>query len=792
MIGLVASAAIAIAPGCSLVTHFEEFRGPDDDGGGGLDGGRVDSGVRDGGGVDGDLPDAGMLDASMRDGGRPDGGGGLELVVSKTGTGTGTVVADMGTIACGASCSGFYASGTIVTLTASADPTSTFAGWSGDCAGTAATCMVTVDRMRSVGATFTLRTFTVTVSRAGDGGGAVASDDMTIRCDGAAGEVCSMSYPSGTALTLTATPSMGAVFGGWSGACTGTGTCMLTVDADRSVTASFDRDRRTLGVSVTGTGSGNVTSAPAGIDCGTDCSESYTVGAMVTLTASASADSTFGGWTGACTGMSATCMVTMDMARSVTATFTLRRHTLDVVKTGSGTGTVLALLPPGAINCGATCSTTQDHGTMVTLSATADGSSSFAGWSGGGCTGTGTCTVTLDGAQMVTAAFNLVPRMLTVTPTGSGTVTSAPAGIDCGATCGASFGHGATVMLTATPAIGQRFVSWGGACSGSMPTCSVSMTTDRSVTAMFAPLTYTLTVALGGDGAGSVSSSPPGITCGADCSESYTHGTMVTLTPTANAGSSFGGWGGACSGSGACVVTMDMVQNVTASFFLGSVFLTVARAGAGTGTVTSMPIGIDCGADCTEAYTFGTNVTLTATPSAGSTFGGWSGACTGMSTTCVVMVTSATNVTATFTPIPRTMTVTRSGSGTGSVSSSPMGITCGSDCSEAYGHGTMVTLTATADASSTFTGWSGGGCSGTTPCTVTMDMDRSVVATFTLRTYSVDVTRSGGGTGSVSSTPSGITCGTDCSEPYTHGTALMLTATAGVGSSFGGWTGVAG
>lgn len=75
--------------------------------------------------------------------------------------------------------------------------------------------------------------------------------------------------------------------------------------------------------------------------------------------------------------------------------------------------------------------------------------------------------------------------------------------------------------------------------------------------------------------------------------------------------------------------------------------LTVTKAGTGTGTVTSSPAGIDCGSDCTESYATGTSVTLTATPSAGSVFAGWSGACTGTGT-CTVAMTEARSVTATF------------------------------------------------------------------------------------------------------------------------------------------------
>jgi hypothetical protein len=99
------------------------------------------------------------------------------------------------------------------------------------------------------------------------------------------------------------------------------------------------------------------------------------------------------------------------------------------------------------------------------------------------------------------------------------------------------------------------------------------------------------------------------------------------------------------------VVSMTQARSVTASFTTtgGSTFtLTVTKAGTGSGTVRSTPAGVSCGADCTEAYTSGTSVTLTARAGIGSTFSGWSGACTGAGP-CVLSMTQARSVTATFT-----------------------------------------------------------------------------------------------------------------------------------------------
>ncbi|TAJ18472.1 MAG: YncE family protein, partial [Dehalococcoidia bacterium] len=192
-----------------------------------------------------------------------------------------------------------------------------------------------------------------------------------------------------------------------------------------AVTTTISSLTYALTVARQGTGLGTVTSTPAGIDCGSSCTATFDSGAVVTLTATPDATSTFTGWSGACTG-TGSCVVTMDAAKSVTATFTKRVYPLTVARVGAGTVTST----PGGIFCGAACSATFDSGTVVTLTATPDATSTFTGWSGA-CTGTGSCVVTIDAAKTVTATFTTVTYTLTVTRqgTGLGTVTSAPAGI---------------------------------------------------------------------------------------------------------------------------------------------------------------------------------------------------------------------------------------------------------------------------------------------------------------------------------------------------------------------------
>jgi hypothetical protein len=156
----------------------------------------------------------------------------------------------------------------------------------------------------------------LTVSKQGAGSGDVSSSPAGISC----GYSCDASFDAGTVVTLTASPDAASLFTGWSGDCSGSGSCEVTLDRARSVTATFALKTFTLTVSKSGTGSGAVTSTPAGIDCGDSCQASFSAGGAVTLTTAPDAFSLFTGWAGDCTG-SDSCQLTMDRARSVTATF---------------------------------------------------------------------------------------------------------------------------------------------------------------------------------------------------------------------------------------------------------------------------------------------------------------------------------------------------------------------------------------------------------------------------------------------------------------------------------------
>jgi phospholipase C len=252
------------------------------------------------------------------------------------------------------------------------------------------------------------------------------------------------------------------------------------------------------------------------------------------------------------------------------------------------------------------------------------------------------------------------------------------------------------------------------------------------------PGSFQLSVQAAGAGGGTISSNPAGITCGQSCSASFASGTQVTLTEAAAANSSFAGWSGGCSGSNStCNVTLSASQQVTADFsaIQNEVVLTVIVAGTGTGTVASTPSGIGCAPTCSASFTPGTSVTLTETAAANSTFAGWSGGgCSGSNSTCNVTLSASQQVTATFNAIPNAvvLTVTLAGTGTGTVASVPSGIGCAPTCSASFTPGTSLTLTETPTANSTFTGWAGGGCSGSgSTCALTLNTSQQVTATFT-------------------------------------------------------------
>ncbi|MEP7098454.1 MAG: hypothetical protein ABI748_12385 [Dokdonella sp.] len=365
--------------------------------------------------------------------------------------------------------------------------------------------------------------------------------------------------------------------------------------------------------------------------------------------------------------------------------------TVTIVRTGSGTGTVSA--NAGTIACGATCTGSYTDGTMLTLTAAPGASQQFTGWLGP-CTGTGGCSFTVNGAASVVATFAAppvgTPRLDIDGSTNCDALTDGllairnMLGVTGNALVSGGLGQNATRM-TATdvgnfladvhPAFdidgngkadpltdgvlilrylfgvtGNELIAGAVRDGATRATASAIATYAAS---LCAPLpSFALSVMKTGSGTGTVAANG-GISCGATCQAGYIANTGVTLTAAPGANSTFDGWsGGGCSGTAPCTVMMDAARSVTASFGASQFVLTVMTAGTGTGTVTSVPAGINCGMTCAAPFNPGTMVTLTASAASGSAatlsdFKGWSGDCSGTGQ-CVVSMSAAHAVTAIF------------------------------------------------------------------------------------------------------------------------------------------------
>jgi uncharacterized repeat protein (TIGR02543 family) len=245
------------------------------------------------------------------------------------------------------------------------------------------------------------------------------------------------------------------------------------------------------------------------------------------------------------------------------------------------------------------------------------------------------------------------------------------------------------------------------------------------------PSQVTLTVASDLPGAGTIDSSPAGISCGTVCTTKFASGTPVHLAATDNSDYFQVGWTGAsCSGRGACDLVLNSDTSVVAHF-LERVTVTADAGAGGTVEVTApdAPFSV-----CTDATTCtvnsGDDVAVTATPDAGYTFYGWTGDCSGTDPVASLSSIAAPgkDCHATF---ATTLSVNGGGSGFGSITSSPAGIDCPPTCTASFPVGTVVTLTLNAGDGQTYGGWHDA-CEGNVgqTCTRTINGPTSITGDF--------------------------------------------------------------
>ena len=554
------------------------------------------------------------------------------LTITKTGEGsvTSNSINNVMGINCGDDCTADYRKGTSVTLTATPADGYNFT-WGGSCSGkTAKTCTLTMqDDDRSVTIAFTIKTYNITASTVGSG---------TISSSVAA------AHGSTPAFTMSAAAgwhidhveidksSVGAVDSYTFG----------PVIAGHSIKAVFARNKYTLSVTNNNPTLGSITMG--GNKCNPSCSQILEYGDKVVLSATPIKKYKFINWSGGHNSSDKSVTITMDADKTVYGDFQLKSYLLTVKKNIEG-GSVTSDVAGEDCGDGTEGCLIYDVGTKVTLTASENAAYLFTDWDGACTSNKTTCTITLDKDKTVTAKFKMKTYTLTASKQGSGSIS--PSG---NVTVNYNEGRTFTITPDTNYHIVDVLVDRSSVSAVGSYTFS-SVYSGHTIKAIFAENDkYKLGVSKSGTGNGTVQSDLNGINCGSGngCWQKYYAGTAVTLTATAGVNSTFDGWGGACSGTGTCTVTMNSANDVTATFTkIPTRLLSVTNTNTAGGIVTSDVDGISCGSDCSEDYTKGTVVKLTATKNTGYNFD-WSRACNNKPNPCIITMNDDKSVTAKF------------------------------------------------------------------------------------------------------------------------------------------------
>jgi uncharacterized repeat protein (TIGR02059 family) len=739
------------------------------------------------------------------------------LTVLSVGTGAGKIKSNpAGIDDCGTPmCTAHYSDGALVVITATPITGSTFTGWGGDCTGIG-TCIVTMDKAKSVIATFdsgsSSSNYTLTVLGAGSGAGSIKSAPTGIDCTVLASTptVCSAPYASSSVVALTAAAAANNTFVGWGGDCTGTGTCVVTMDKAKNVTATFDSvatsEKKTLFLYKLGTGSGAVTSDPTGIDCpATGCantSASFAQDASVKLTATHAQGSSFTGWSGggsaravsnvAVNGTAKT--VTLTLASAVSAGQSIALSYTDPTSGNDGNaiqdiyGSDAASVPVSSVTnrTGAAADTTRPSFALATV----NGKTLVMSYTD--------ASYNLDATKIPDATAFTVKVDNNLATVSAVLVTSASKTVTLTLAAAVTAGQSVNVAYTAPSA--SPIQDTQGNIAASLGDTTVSNLSGAPVGTL--PPAFALAV-VNGDQLVLSYVGPTDL----DAVNLPSLGTFAVQVGDADG----------CIGTAiTCQVTMSTARTVTATFDgVSPAFFTVhiGKLGTGSGTIKTSGVSqdpINCGNDCDGSFTLGTPVVLKALAESNSNFDGWESGCKNTPSKnedCYVLKTkvdierdgTSYGVTVSFSEAVattdfRTLWVTKQGAGTGSISSTSTApdlpkqkqVNCGGTCTVDYLLGTSVTLTASPAVA--FTGWKGACTGSLTTCTVTMESGKSVIATF-IPSVSADL--AGTGHGLVTSQPSGINCGSggSCSAVFSGYASAILTATPATGSVFTGWAG---
>jgi len=684
----------------------------------------------------------------------------------------------------------YYPSGTSVKVTATPATNYVFTGFSGGLTGTTNPQTFSVTGNTSITANFTVGTCTLTINQSGSGGSVTPSSGST--------------YPCGTQVQVTATPNSGWTFLGYSGGLTGsTAQQTITMNGNQTVTATFIQGTVcNLYTSVTGNGS--ITESPTG--SGT----AYSCGTQVQLTA-VPTDGRYSltSWGGALSGTTNPQTITLSADTTVSATFAQTAWPVNVTIVGGGTVT------PSPNQ------TYYTTGTQLTLTATPNTGNYFGGFTGDQTSSTSPLTFTVNGTTNITATF--ITPSITLDATSHGASSASASTLSWTHTLGAGTNRAVVIAVGEADSVASpdqyatvTSVTLGGVYATPLPnSVTYGGTSGMVQTQLFYILdselpaagTYTVQVNLAGSIAGisagaismfGVNQGPPEAvatnknTAGANTLSStittlsnnawvidlIEDGDVAALTASsgqtqawqaeaktgtgassykqvATAGSASMGWTGTANRLAASL--LDFAPSLGAT---PTTYTLTTSVGTGSGTVSANPN--------LSSYVTGTGVLLTATPSTGYTFSSWSGDYTSTTNPLPISMTGNLNVVANFTTAAVcTVNITIVGSGTLNIAN---GAT--------YNCGTVLQFTATPGTGYAFTSYTGDLSTTDNPTYFTLSSNANITVEFD-PVPQCTLTMATSGTGTVLPGTSTYACGA----------AVQISATAGSGYVFTGWSG---
>ncbi|MEM7675254.1 MAG: hypothetical protein AAF449_04525, partial [Myxococcota bacterium] len=492
-------------------------------------------------------------------------------------------------LTCTDDCSRSYLSGRTFTLVAERPVNVAFNGWQGCNADVGTSCEVVMDAdPKRLTAPFSpARVLDLELLGTGDARVDIAGTGNPSVCSGAAPLTCpTLTYPSGSTITLTVPSLMGTNFEGWGGDCAGTvGTvCTLLMDQNRMATATFAR--RTHDVTINFAGAAAASGVVAWINPprpdggGPDaCTETVDEGTNVGLRAIEGVGYDFVGWSGCdrVLGGDECRLDNVSAATAVTATFA-PLDDVRILLTGSGTGRIVwndPVRPTCERSVPALCPVEQVvSGQTVTLTAEpANLDTEFVAWTG--CGGSGaTCVLSsVSGPTTATAEF-VALHDVTIGLAGDGNgrvIWTSPVFPDCvvGTCPPRKVREGSTVTLTAQNVAGSTFTGWSGCDAVGGPDDTVctlnTVTQDRNPSAAYFD-DRTITVRMRGTGSAGLEFSVGGQVVAScadsplpyDCTETfaYTAG-VVSLSTVTSSATTFTGWDLGCTGTGLCLVDIQ-------------------------------------------------------------------------------------------------------------------------------------------------------------------------------------------------------------------------------------------